>query len=1278
MIATQTHARDGSTLVAAQAKGRHPSLKRSKRNDKAGADADEVDPTGTVGHRFRASLTELLETVGDTQTWFIYHLKQTDEISTAAPKFDAACVRRQVEAFDLAAICANPAVVYTAALRHNDFLQRFNSILSPMRLDSYGAGPKSQCDQLIKGSSWTKSQARNGKTRLFLAEPEWRTLEDQLRAMEEEELKKQAGSDAGSEFRYSGSAYGYDSEAGSAYGDGPGGPDGSLADDNDSQFDAEFNDGKRGLSGASAAGDIEMQAGVNGSGGDLEKGGRARGKKAAAAAKVDVPKKKMTKTRFRWLCCVWFTTWWIPGFCLFLCKMRRKDRQIAWREKFTLCVIIALMNAFILFFIIGLGYVICPKTNVLSPGQIQAHHQANGGALVYMYGRYYSAYDQFFKHAQDFGDKANDWENVVLGKDISQMFDKSVFWNTYCPSYPGGPPNSFVLYPNPPDLFTTGQWYPHLIAGDKSDKLQSLNGYIRGTVVWDQAGINDLLGSNHRIIVTYDRVYDVSAFYVGNYKDQNFMGDFIKQTFDAYSANGQDSSKIFDFIKKNNATQWSLAMQCMDNMFYIGGIDHRNDLKCQVPNYILLAASAVLVLVIGFKFVAALQFGQNRQPEDHDKFVICQVPCYTEGESSLSKTIQSLATLQYDDKHKLIFIIADGMIIGSGNDRPTPRIVLDILGVDPSVDPESFSFESLGEGNKQHNNGKIYSGLYEQNGHVVPFVVVVKVGKPSERQRPGNRGKRDSQMILMRFLSRVHFNQAMNPLELELYHQMKNVIGVDPSYYEFIFSIDADTEVFPDSLNRLVSSMARDSKVIGICGETQIANEKDSWVTMIQVYEYFISHHLAKAFESLFGSVTCLPGCFSMFRIRTPVKNIPLLVAPGIVADYAENNVDTLHLKNLLHLGEDRYLTTLLLKHFPQMRTTFTQDAKCKTNAPEKFNVLLSQRRRWINSTVHNLLELLVLPELCGFCCLNMRFVVFIDLFATLVQPAALVYIGYLVYISVTDQATTFPLISIIMICAIYGFQIIIFLLKREWQHIGWMIIYLFAIPFFGFFIPLYAFWHFDDFSWGNTRLVVEDGQKKEIAVDPEPFNPSDIPLKKWADYEQERLEKIDAQSEYSYHSGAGSVKGGTINPMAPASVYAASAYGPAASVYGGSVFMPPVTPSMYAGSVYGASPAPMPPASVYGAPEGSVYSGYNPAMNAPAGSRLSWVSQSPSNMGGARQPTDEELLAQIRAILSTADLMSVTRKSVREELGRHFGVDLTSRKQYIHSCIDAVLRGEL
>lgn len=282
-------------------------------------------------------------------------------------------------------------------------------------------------------------------------------------------------------------------------------------------------------------------------------------------------------------------------------------------------------------------------------------------------------------------------------------------------------------------------------------------------------------------------------------------------------------------------------------------------------------------------------------------------------------------------------------------------------------------------------------------------MVVVKVGKPSERSRPGNRGKRDSQILLMHYLNRVHFDYPMSPLELEIYHQMRNVIGIDPAFYEYIFTIDADTvssrhlfsvlylliclqTVQPDALNRLVAGCADDSRIIGICGETKLDNEQGSWWTMIQVYEYYISHHLAKAFESLFGSVTCLPGCFSLYRIRTADKGRPIIISNRVIDEYAEPNIDTLHKKNLFSLGEDRYLTTLLMKHFPTYKTKFAPDAIAHTIAPDKWTILLSQRRRWINSTIHNLCELVFLPELCGFCCFSMRFIVFVDLLGTIVS----------------------------------------------------------------------------------------------------------------------------------------------------------------------------------------------------------------------------------------------------------------------------------------------------
>jgi chitin synthase len=82
---------------------------------------------------------------------------------------------------------------------------------------------------------------------------------------------------------------------------------------------------------------------------------------------------------------------------------------------------------------------------------------------------------------------------------------------------------------------------------------------------------------------------------------------------------------------------------------------------------------------------------------------------YTQGEGTLLRTIDSLVTFNYDDKRKLMFIICDGKMIGSGNDRTTPLIGLDILGVDTKVDPEPLLCKSVSEGFKQLNYGKVHS-----------------------------------------------------------------------------------------------------------------------------------------------------------------------------------------------------------------------------------------------------------------------------------------------------------------------------------------------------------------------------------------------------------------------------------------------------------------------------------------------------------------------------------------------------------------------------------------
>ncbi|KAH7905137.1 chitin synthase-domain-containing protein [Hygrophoropsis aurantiaca] len=116
--------------------------------------------------------------------------------------------------------------------------------------------------------------------------------------------------------------------------------------------------------------------------------------------------------------------------------------------------------------------------------------------------------------------------------------------------------------------------------------------------------------------------------------------------------------------------------------------------------------------------------------------------------------------------------------------------------------------------------------------------------------------------------------------------------------------------------------------------ELKLINEEVSWWTMIQVYEYYISHHLSKAFESLFGSVSCLPGCSSLYIIRTADKGRPIIISNRIIDEYAESNVGTLHKGNLFSLGEDRFLTALP-KHFPTFKAKFIPDAVAHMMAPE-------------------------------------------------------------------------------------------------------------------------------------------------------------------------------------------------------------------------------------------------------------------------------------------------------------------------------------------------------
>ncbi|KAI9835758.1 MAG: hypothetical protein M1819_001937 [Sarea resinae] len=514
---------------------------------------------------------------------------------------------------------------------------------------------------------------------------------------------------------------------------------------------------------------------------------------------------------------------------------------------------------------------------------------------------------------------------------------------------------------------------------------------------------------------------------------------------------------------------------------------------------------------------------------------ICLVTAYSEGADGLRTTLDSIATTDYPNSHKTILIICDGMIKGHGEDLTTPEIALAMMK-DNAVLPDevqAFSYVAVASGSKRHNMAKVYAGFYDygENSAIppekqqrVPMLIVVKCGTPDEAtlSKPGNRGKRDSQIILMSFLQKVMFDERMTELEFEMFNGLWKITGISPDFYEVVLMVDADTKVFPDSLTHMVSAMVKDPEVMGLCGETKIANKRDSWVSMIQVFEYFISHHQSKSFESVFGGVTCLPGCFSMYRIKAPKGGqnywVPILANPDIVEHYSENVVDTLHKKNLLLLGEDRYLSTLMLRTFPKRKQIFVPQAVCKTVVPNQFKVLLSQRRRWINSTVHNLMELVLVRDLCGTFCFSMQFVVFIELVGTLVLPAAISFTIYLIIIAIVRKPV--PVIPLVLLALILGLPaVLIVVTAHRLSYILWMVIYIFSLPIWNFVLPTYAYWKFDDFSWGDTRKTAGEKTKKAGIEYEGEFDSSKITMKRWRDFEKDRRMKASGGGAWSQQS---------------------------------------------------------------------------------------------------------------------------------------------------------------
>ncbi len=155
---------------------------------------------------------------------------------------------------------------------------------------------------------------------------------------------------------------------------------------------------------------------------------------------------------------------------------------------------------------------------------------------------------------------------------------------------------------------------------------------------------------------------------------------------------------------------------------------------------------------------------------------------------------------------------------------------------------------------------------------------------------------------------------------------------------EFLIYVDSDSFLMPGSIRKVLQGLA-DPTVAAVAGHTDVENVAVNALTRMQDVRYFVSYRVMKAAESVFGAVSCCPGCFSAYRKACVLNVLDRWLHQRFLGRYCT-------------YGDDRSLTNFLLRDY---RVLYDDEALATTIVPERWSHYIRQQARWKRSWIREL-----------------------------------------------------------------------------------------------------------------------------------------------------------------------------------------------------------------------------------------------------------------------------------------------------------------------------------
>jgi len=153
--------------------------------------------------------------------------------------------------------------------------------------------------------------------------------------------------------------------------------------------------------------------------------------------------------------------------------------------------------------------------------------------------------------------------------------------------------------------------------------------------------------------------------------------------------------------------------------------------------------------------------------------------------------------------------------------------------------------------------------------------------------------------------------------------------GLQHATHDLVITIDADTHLFPEAIQRIVARMVHDPpQTAAVAGAVLVRNSRLNWLTRLQEWDYFHGIASVKRLQSLYQGTLVAQGSFSVLRKDAIVE----------VGGWPET------------VGEDIVQTwALLAKGY---RIGFAEDAAVFTNVPSTYRGFFQQRKRWARGLI--------------------------------------------------------------------------------------------------------------------------------------------------------------------------------------------------------------------------------------------------------------------------------------------------------------------------------------